>query len=142
MITSVKQLLTNPKKQTILEELYQTSAKYHIIRVLRTPYSYRILQPPPRKPSQQWYTTLNNQYTTAKSDVRIRLLVDCDGLETDVSRFHYRYNGPSMESGNPTCKLCHSKPDDPSHFILHCPFFASNCQELLSDIPAHVKLLP
>jgi len=45
-----------------------TSAKYqttHIIRAIGIPN--QILQPPPRKSSQQWYTTLNDQHTTAKS---------------------------------------------------------------------------
>jgi len=38
---------------------------------------------------------------------------------------------------------CHSKPEDPSHFILDCPFLAFHCQELLSGIPSHVRsLLP
>ena len=45
-----------------------TSAKYqttYIIRAIGIPN--QILQPPPRKSSQQWYTTLNDQHTTAKS---------------------------------------------------------------------------
>jgi len=90
------------------------------------------------KPSQQWYSTLkfNDRHTTAKSNFRIGLLVGCDGLETDVSRFHYRSNG--ME---PYLQMCHSVPGDPSHFILRCPSLASRRHELLSDTPAHVRTL-
>ena len=80
------------------------------------------LQPPsPESPPS------NGRHTTAKS----RLLVGCNDLETDVSRFHYRRNrGNGMEPGDTTCKLCHSEPEDPSHFILHCPSLTSHYHEL------------
>ena len=69
------------------------------------------------------------------------MLVGCDGLETDASRFRRRMNGTAP--GNPTCKLCHTAPEDPAHFILHCPTLSTRRHELLLAAPSHVKpLLP
>ena len=69
------------------------------------------------------------------------LLVGCDGLEADASRFRRRLNGALP--GDPICKLCRTEPEDSAHFILRCPSLSARRLELLSDAPAHVKqLLP
>ena len=69
------------------------------------------------------------------------MLVGCDGLETDASRFRRRMNGSAP--GDPTCKLCHTAPEDPAHFILFCPSLSTRHHELLFAAPSHIKpLLP
>ncbi len=70
------------------------------------------------------------------------MLVGCDGLEADASRFRYR-KGPS-QPGDPSCKLCNlHEPETPAHFIAHCPAISPRRQELLAGAPDHVRpLLP
>ena len=93
------------------------------------------------KPSHHWSSTLHDRQATTRTNFRVRMLVGCDGLEVDASRFRCRRNGTAP--GDSTCKLCLTAPEDPAHFILHCPSLSSHRHELLSDAPSHVKsLLP
>ena len=69
------------------------------------------------------------------------MLVGCDVLETDASRFRRRINGTAP--GDSTWKLCRTAPEDPTHFILYCPALSIRRRELLLAAPSHVKpLLP
>ena len=43
---------------------------------------------------------------------------NCHGLESDTCRFRHRVS-------DPTCRLCHSGPEDIEHFISHCPALSS-----------------
>ena len=93
------------------------------------------------KPSHHWSSTLLHRQATSRTNFRIRMLVGCDGLEADALRFRRRMNG--TVPGDSTCKLCHTAPEDPAHFILHCPSLSTRRHELLSEAPSHVKsLLP
>ena len=93
------------------------------------------------KPSHHWSSTLHDRQATIRTNFRLRMLVGCDGLEADASRFRRRMN--STAPGNSTCKLCLTAPEDPAHFILRCPSLSTRRRELLSDAPSHVKsLLP
>ena len=57
---------------------------------------------------------------TTKNNTRIRLLVNCYGLEAEVSRF--RSSSPADSS----CKLCGTgSTEDPVHFISLCPALSS-----------------
>ena len=88
------------------------------------------------KPAKHWSITINDRKATSKCNFRIRMLVGCDGLELDASRFRTRRT--SSSPGDPSCKLCHSEPEDPAHFILRCPFLALRRSELLSGCPDNI----
>ena len=90
------------------------------------------------KPSHHWSSTLHDRQATTRTSFRVRMLVGCDGLEVDASRFRRRMNGTGP--GNSTCNLCLTAPEDPAHFILH---LSTRRHELLSDASPHVEsLLP
>ena len=55
---------------------------------------------------------------TKRNITRIRLLVNCHGLESDTCRFRHSVS-------DPTCRLCHSGPEDIEHFISHYPALSS-----------------
>ena len=44
----------------------------------------------PKRPAPHWTVTLQDIHATRKNNFRIRLLVGCDGLEADASRFRWR----------------------------------------------------
>ena len=46
---------------------------------------------------------LHDRQTTTRTNFRVRILVGCDGLEADASRFRRRMNGTAP--GDSTCKL-------------------------------------
>ena len=93
------------------------------------------------KHSHHWSSTLHDRQATTRTNFRVRMLVGCDGLETDASRFRRRMNGTTP--GDPTCNLCHTAPEDPAHFILHSPTLSTRRHELLLAAPSYVKpLLP
>ena len=71
-------------------------------------------------------------HATCKNNFWIRLLVGCDGLEADASRFQWRKD--QSQPNNSTCKLCHSEPEDPLHFIAKCP--------ALSPVRSHLSAAP
>ena len=52
--------------------------------------------------------------TTKRNNTRIRLLVNCHGLETDTCRFH---TGPQDD----TCRLCRTAREDALHFYFSLP---------------------
>ncbi len=89
------------------------------------------------KPAKHWAITINDRKTTRKSNFRIRMLVGCDGLELDASRFRRRHN--CSTPGDPTCKLCLTEPEDPAHFILRCPSLATRRRALLSDVSPEIS---
>ena len=74
------------------------------------------------RPSPHWSITLNSRKSTIKTKFRIKMLVGCDCLEVDASSFHHRQSNSTP--GDLICKLSFSEPEDPAHFVLHCPTFA------------------
>ena len=70
---------------------------------------------------------------TRWNNFRIRLLVSCDGLEADASRFRMRSNSTTAVN-DPSCKLCKSEPESPSHFIVRCPSLSCIRESLLCDL--------
>ena len=89
------------------------------------------------RPAPHWTVTLQDIHATRKNNFRIRLLVGCDGLEADASRFRWRKD--HSQPNNSTCKLCHSEPEDPFHFIAKCPALSPVRSRLLSATPETVK---
>ena len=89
------------------------------------------------RPAPHWTVTLHDTHATRKNNFRIHLLVGCDGLEADASRFRWRKD--HSHPNNPTCKLCHSEPEDPYHFIAKCPALSSVRSRLLSATPEAIK---
>ena len=57
------------------------------------------------KPVPHWAITRGLPALTRMNNFRVRLLVRCDGLELDASRFRYRLLS-SRSTGDPTCPLC------------------------------------
>ena len=87
------------------------------------------------KPARHWSVTLNDRRTTNINNFRVRLLVGCDGLESDASRFRRR--NTSSAPGDPSCKLCNAPVEDIAHF-LHCPLLQPHRDSLLADMPNSV----
>ena len=87
------------------------------------------------KPLPHWSITRGLPSLTRMNNFRIRLLVGCDGLEADASRFRYR-----SRSGAPVncaiCKLCMLEAEDVSHFLTRCPALDSSRRSLLLSIPS------
>ena len=84
-----------------------------------------------------WTVTLDT-HATRRNNFRIRLLVGCDGLEADASRFRWRKD--QSQPNNSTYKLCHSEPEDPFHFIAKCLALSPVRSRLLSATPETIKL--
>ena len=90
------------------------------------------------KPISHWQVTRGQPLLTRKNNFRIRLLVGCDGLEHDASRFRHR----SYSSGDNICKLCLSEPEDSSHFIARCPVLSGPRTLLLANLPTPPSVPP
>ena len=84
-------------------------------------------------PIPHWQVTRGQPILTRKNHFRIRLLVGCDGLEQDASRFRQRSHG-SFPAGDNRCKLCLSEIEDASHFIARCPALSSPRSLLLANL--------
>ena len=90
------------------------------------------------KPPPIWFVTLNDRSLTSTANFRARLLVGCDGLESDAARFRYRRDNST--SGDGYCKLCCcSKIEDPLHFLAICSSLESLRVSLISSAPSSVK---
>ena len=90
------------------------------------------------KPPPIWFVTLNDRSLTSTANFRARLLVGCDGLESDAARFRYRRD--NRTSGDGYCKLCCcSKMEDPLHFLAICSSLESLRVSLISSAPSSVK---
>ena len=73
------------------------------------------------KPIPHWLVTRGDPKLTRLNSFRIRLLVGCHGLESDVCRFNSSNRNSTLSNRDPTCKLCGSGPEDHVHFVCHCP---------------------
>ena len=76
------------------------------------------------KPTPHWSVTRGLPKLTRLNNFRIRLLVGCDGLEADGSRFKRRKYAAAAVN-DPTCRLCKLEPAVPAHFILRCSALVS-----------------
>ena len=59
------------------------------------------------------------------------------GLEADANRFRWRKD--HSQPNNSTCKLCHSEPEDPYHFIAKRPALSPVRSRLLNATPETIK---
>ena len=84
-------------------------------------------------PARHWHSTLGLPALTRLNNFRIRLLVGCDGLEADASRFRYCHL-PSIPLSSDICRICKSGSEDPTHFIAHCSGLSSASELLLLTI--------
>ena len=66
------------------------------------------------RPLQHWSITLGNTTLSRASNLRIWLLVGCDGLEKDAAHFRYRNN--QLSPADPSCKLCSASVEDALNF--------------------------
>ena len=81
----------------------------------------------------QWLISKGDRQMFRRSNLRIRLLVGCEGLEADTARFRYRKSG--LQVGDPTCKLCHVGAETPQHFTMDCAALQDCRTRLLSQAP-------
>ncbi len=90
-----------------------------------------------RRPSLLWSCCLMDRSLHGPSNFnfRVRLLVGCDGLELDASRFRYRTN-LNISPGDATCKLCN---ESPSHLAVQLSRRAE-MHVLLHNAPACVQV--
>ena len=65
------------------------------------------------------------------SKFRIRILVGCDGLESDAARFRYRC--PGLKVSCSSCKLCLIAPETSFHFIVERTALQCLRSKLLND---------
>ena len=70
------------------------------------------------KPYPHWSVTIGFPSLTKKNISRLKLLLNCSGLEADVCRFR------SLTSTSNVYKLCKSGPEDAKHVISHCSVLA------------------
>ena len=86
------------------------------------------------KPSVHWTTTVGNTKLTRLNNFRIRLLVGCDGLNHDTSRFRNR------KVANPAqCCLCSLGTEDAEHFISKCPALSAERQSMLNNSQSAIR---
>ena len=93
------------------------------------------------KPAPHWKVTLGDPALTRLNNFRIRLLVGCDGLEQDASRFRRRTTGAPRSDAS--CKLCGHTPEDAAHFVVGChPLEDARSAALAVAPPSILKILP
>ena len=76
-------------------------------------------------------------HLTTRPNLRIRLLLGCQGLESDVCRFSSQSNGQAR--GDPSCKLCGAQLEDAPHFISTCLSLETKHRELLRHAPPQLQ---
>ena len=109
---------------------------HHHLGILRSVLPSSIYRTTERCP--HWQITRGQPTLTRKNNFRIRLLVGCDGLEQDASRFRHR----SLPAGDNRCKLCLLEPEDASHFIARCPALSGPRSLLLTNFPTPPSVPP
>ena len=87
------------------------------------------------KPIQHWGVSVGDPGLTRKNNFRVRLLVGCDGLNLDSSRFHNRRGVPLSSE----CPLCRSGAEDSYHFIATCPALEPERLAFLSNAPQSIR---
>ena len=93
------------------------------------------------KPAPHWKVTLGDPALTRLNNFRIRLLVGCDGLEQDASRFRRRTT--SALRSDASCKLCGHTPEDAAHFVAGCHLLEDARSAALAVAPPSIsKILP
>ncbi len=70
-----------------------------------------------------WMVTKGDRQMLQRSNFRVRLLVNCDGLEADAARFR--------GNTSPLCKLCNNAPENTYHFTIVCPALQDTRDQLL-----------
>ena len=92
----------------------------------------------PSVPVPHWKVTHSTEmlHLTTKSNLRVRLLLGCHGLDSDAARFRARRDGGPF--GNPTCKLCKSGEEDPVHFLAICNALQAERRSMLSHAPLNL----
>ena len=81
-----------------------------------------------------WSVTRGFPALTWMNNLRICLLVGCDGLEADASRFRFRshFGAPVNYA---ICKLCMLEAEDVSRFLIRCPVLDSLRRSVILSIP-------
>ena len=91
------------------------------------------------KPIPHWSVTRAIPKLMRLNNLRIHLLIGCDGLEADASRFRRRKYAAAAVN-DPTCRLCKLEPEVPAHFILCCSALVSTRDSLLHNADICIDL--
>ena len=83
------------------------------------------------KPSSICAISVGDVSLTRKNNYRLRLVVGCDGLNKDSSRFHNKRGDPTAA----TCSLCKNGIEDAEHFISSCQSLDDARQALIPAAP-------
>ena len=83
------------------------------------------------KPAGLWMTTRGDRLTTSKTNFRIRLTVNCHGLETDAVRFRIRNH--ALHNPGARCRLCEKEEEPPKHFIESCQALQQTRSRLIEN---------
>ena len=88
-----------------------------------------------------WAAMFKDVKVMRPNNLRIRLLMGCDGLENDASRFRIRNTGGRVH--DPSSKLCGTVSEDAAHFICNCSALAEvRAALLLAAPPTLSSLIP
>ena len=139
-LPELPQLLENPPKSTVWKAHIRKhlAIRAHLDLVDSCGKAYisqcdlKLLRPAPHLS-----VTVGDLNLTRINNFRVRLLVGCDGLEKDVSRFRTRNYGFAKD--DPSCKLCGSPVEDAEHFVLCCDALPDVRSRLLADAPPSVR---
>ncbi len=80
-----------------------------------------------------WMVSKGDRQMLQRSNFRVRLLVNCDGLEADAARFRGNIS--------PLCKLCRTEPKSAYHFAIVCPALQDIRDQQLPLAPGTIALL-
>ena len=89
------------------------------------------------KPARLWMTTRGDHLTTSSTNFRIRLAVNCHGLEIDAVRFRIRNH--ALLNPEARCRLCEKEEETPKHFIETCQALQQTRSMLIEKAPQSVK---
>ena len=85
----------------------------------------------------QRLTCKGDRQMLQRSNFKVRILVGCDGLESDAARLRYRR--PGLEVSCSSCRLCLIAPETSFHFIIECAALQCLRSKLLNEAPIPIS---
>ena len=88
-----------------------------------------------RKPHPVWAATQCDTRDVTKARLKAKLLTGTYMLQSKRAKFN-------KTEVDPTCKLCHSQPEDTEHFLLTCPALEGVRRGYLEAISSLLQQIP